>query len=1163
MSGRRITFKLALAAALVALALGLATSLIQTGLDFSREQRAQDALISRILEVAKPTAARAVVVIDANLAREVASGLLAYDFIRSAKITDDLGKVLASRSNGVPGKDDGWLVPLIPLLVPAAQEYAIPLLDDARTTGNEYAQPGSLKITVDTARLYAPFAHRVLSEIGLTVFQALIFAFVLMGLFHVLVTRPLISLAGSFDRIAPNEPGAFPLPISRSHRHDELGMAARAGNRLLSSIQQLLHERKRATQDLRAVTEAVSSVSGENILDDLAERMAKILKVDCVLIAKFADAGRSRMRTVTFFDNGRKAANFEYELAGSPCEHVVATEICLYNGNVPTEFPEDEGLKRLGITTYVGAPLFDSEENPIGLIVALNREPLKDAEPVIDFLHIFGVRAAAELERSSAEAKLRESEERLRAILDNATAVIYVKDMAGRFLLVNRQFEKLFNVTNEALSGKTDHDILPKDAADMVRKNDRKVLDRDVSIEFEEAIPQADGEHAYISIKFPLRGASGKPYAVCGISTDITARKRAERELTTQTRNLALAEQIANLGHWRLDLATRKIHFSDQMYRIRGMEVGTPITWETLRAGTHPDDWERIEEAHRKVIETKQGTELDRRIIRPDGNQRVLRTTTRVELGEDGEVVSIVGVSQDITQRKQADEALERAERRYRGIVENATDGIFQSNEEGRLIWANPALARMGGFETANELLAAVGDIGTDIFVDPNDRTKLHALLKESGSVNGFVAMGKRPATGETFWFDASVRAEHDANDRLILDGVIRDITEARRRDERARRVEKMQAIGQLTGGIAHDFNNLLGIMVGNLDMLQDEIGDDPKLGRPLATALRASLRGADLTKQLMRFARQSEEAAKPFNLNDVIREMDELLAKSVTNEVEIRTHLQEDLWHTEISRGDFEDSLINLAMNARDAMAQGGTLTIETENSIAAEGADLDLPPGEYVGISVSDNGTGMPADIVERAFEPFFTTKEAGKGTGLGLSMVYGFVRRSGGQIRITSEPGLGTTIRICLPRARCDLQRSLPTNTLKNELPRGDEVVLVVDDEPDLVQLARTMLEALGYTVITACGAQGALEELSNNPQIDVLFTDVVMPGGMGGLELAEAAQELRPDIKILLTTGFSDKINVRGPHADLMKSRVAKPYRAPDLAWRLRAVLDSPV
>ncbi|MCK5274935.1 MAG: response regulator, partial [Alphaproteobacteria bacterium] len=363
-------------------------------------------------------------------------------------------------------------------------------------------------------------------------------------------------------------------------------------------------------------------------------------------------------------------------------------------------------------------------------------------------------------------------------------------------------------------------------------------------------------------------------------------------------------------------------------------------------------------------------------------------------------------------------------------------------------------------------------------------------------------------------------------------------------------------------GGIAHDFNNLLGIIIANLDMLEEDIGDDRRLARPVKTALKAALRSADLTKRLSAFSRQSESKAKPVNLNEVIKGLDDLLARSLTAEIEIRTVLDDALWLTEISEGDFEDVVLNLALNGRDAMPEGGCLVIETTNTELEPTDDEAVDyGGQYVMFAISDNGCGMTEESREKIFDRFFTTKEVGEGSGLGLSMVYGFVARSRGRIQVESEPDQGTTIRIYLPRAQGSKKKSGTKQSRDKSLPRGSETLLIVDDEPDLLAATRESLQTLGYRVMVAENANEALRLLENNPDIDMLFTDVVMPGGMNGLELASDAMKQKPGLKVLVTTGFSKKIQRQDGYSRLLDSHLPKPYRRIDLARRIREVLDS--
>lgn len=402
---------------------------------------------------------------------------------------------------------------------------------------------------------------------------------------------------------------------------------------------------------------------------------------------------------------------------------------------------------------------------------------------------------------------------------------------------------------------------------------------------------------------------------------------------------------------------------------------------------------------------------------------------------------------------------------------------------------------------------------------------------------------------------------------RLIA--VFNEMFEERAHAEDAlRRSQKMEAIGNLTGGIAHDFNNMLGIVLGNLELAQLDSRVNTETRERLGNALLAAERGAELTKKLLGFARTRPGGTKLTLVNNVVSNIEKLITKSLTAEVYVEKHLADDLWLTDIDPAELEDALLNLALNARDAMPGGGTLAIETSNKVLDD-EYVRLNPGSHCGgfvmIAVSDTGTGMSQDIQEKVFEPFFTTKEKGKGTGLGLSMVYGFVQRSSGHIKLYSEPTSGTTFRIFLPRADGNIAQEENTTALDQDMPRGTETILVVDDEEALTDIAVTRLEGLGYHVLTAFNGRQALEILKDNTNIDLLFTDIIMPGELDGYRLALAAAELRPTVKILLTSGFTDKrerlVNGNAEFiAKLTKCLLSKPYNYTELAMAVRDTLD---
>jgi PAS domain S-box-containing protein len=391
-----------------------------------------------------------------------------------------------------------------------------------------------------------------------------------------------------------------------------------------------------------------------------------------------------------------------------------------------------------------------------------------------------------------------------------------------------------------------------------------------------------------------------------------------------------------------------------------------------------------------------------------------------------------------------------------------------------------------------------------------------------------------------------------------------RDMTERMRLESLLRQAQKMEAIGQLTGGVAHDFNNLLAVVIGSVELMLDQQGLKPATIEHARNALHAAEAGAELTRRLLAFARQQPLRPKVVSANGLIRNMTALLERILGQDIEIQFSGVPGLWPVFIDPANLESALANLAVNARDAMPDGGRLTIETANTTLDEEyarANPEAVPGEYVAVIVTDTGTGMAPEVLERIFEPFFTTKEGGKGTGLGLSMVFGFIKQSGGHIKAYSEPGHGTSMRLYLPRAQAaDRRVEAPAAPELALGPPGSACILVVEDSNTIRQVVLTQLARLGYTTLEADGPAAALKILDAGEQVDLLFTDIVMPGGMSGLVRAREARKRRPDLKILFTSGFP------GAHlaseegllnADAM---LGKPYRFHELAQKIRGALE---
>jgi PAS domain S-box-containing protein len=504
----------------------------------------------------------------------------------------------------------------------------------------------------------------------------------------------------------------------------------------------------------------------------------------------------------------------------------------------------------------------------------------------------------------------------------------------------------------------------------------------------------------------------------------------------------------------------------------------------------------------------------------------------------------------------------EASEELYRNIIDLVQEGIWM-HREGKFLFANPAAARLFGADGPEAL------IGRSVFsqLHPDDQPR----AKERSRIMTYDRVPVPATEMRLVGLDGRTRIVElkgipfVQGDDLLVITTGRDVTAQREAESRLQQAQKMDVVGQLTGGIAHDFNNLLTVVMGNLDFDSERLPAD--LRASVENALHAAERGAALTHRLLAFSRRQTLVAGPVDFNRLATSMEDLLRRALGEHVEIELRLDHALWTALADSGQVEDALLNLAVNARDAMPGGGKLTIETGNAHLDEdyaAHNTEVAPGDYAVLAVTDTGVGMAPEVLERVFEPFFTTKEVGKGTGLGLSMVYGFAKQSRGHVRIYSEVGHGTTVRLYLPR----LTGSDPTDrtalagaATPSPRPRGGETILVVEDDAQVRAFVLRELRELGYRVLEAEDGPRALRLLESDAAIDLLFTDVVMPGGMTGYQLAEAGRRSRPSLKTLFTSGYTESSVQRVNKLDPGIRLLSKPYRKHDLATRIRAALDA--
>lgn len=494
-------------------------------------------------------------------------------------------------------------------------------------------------------------------------------------------------------------------------------------------------------------------------------------------------------------------------------------------------------------------------------------------------------------------------------------------------------------------------------------------------------------------------------------------------------------------------------------------------------------------------------------------------------------------------------------------LLRSAVDAILTIDENGMIASANPAAERIFQYSLDELIDHNIKMLMPEPYQSEHDGYLEH--YRDTGQ-RQIIGLGRevigRRKDGSTFPLHLSV-SEFSADGERFFAGIIHDLS-ARKDAERAlHRAQKMESIGQLTGGVAHDFNNLLTVIVGNLELLDMNLEDESQR-EFVREAQEAADLGAKLTERLLAFARRTPLEPAIVNLNELILGLTDLLHRTLGETIDLSTVLSTELWMTRTDPGQIEAAIVNLAVNARDAMPRGGKLIVETRNTAIDEAyvaAETGLNPGDYVQLSVSDTGLGMPEDIRERVFEPFFTTKEIGHGTGLGLSMVYGFAKQSGGHITVYSEIGMGTTINLYLPRFDSDSDSSVQSEIEVEARPSAGELILVVEDDPRVRRLALIRLAELGYKTLEAANGPDALAILDGNSRIDLVFTDLIMPGGMSGYDLCEEISKRYPIIRVLLTSGYAEEL-VHGEKLTKENLKVLrKPYRQSDLARSIAGAL----
>jgi two-component system, cell cycle sensor histidine kinase and response regulator CckA len=674
-----------------------------------------------------------------------------------------------------------------------------------------------------------------------------------------------------------------------------------------------------------------------------------------------------------------------------------------------------------------------------------------------------------------------------------------------------------------------------------------------------------DGQviHTAITVKCQRRANGSVEYLVALVQ-DITARTRSEERLrAAEVRYRTLVECIPAMMYIAaLDATSSTIYVSPQVEALLGFSqaewMADPSRW-LQQLYPHDRDHMLATMARSQATDTPMRSEF--RMLTRAGQVIWFRDEAVVLRDEAGQPLFLQGVMIDITERKQAEESLRASEELYRLITENTGDLISVLDPDGKTLYASPSFQHLLGYDSA----ALLGTSRFDL-VHPDDLPSLRDAWGKLSSQRGIEAtLRYHHADGSWRWIEShATLVDRPGGDVVIA--VSHDITERKRLDAHVLQAQKMETVGNLAGGIAHDFNNMLSVIIGFVGSTQEQFAPDHPAQHDLKAVETAAWRAAKLTRQLMAFARKQVVEPQVLNLNTVMVELDHMLRRLIAEDIDLIFSPGPDLGQINADPGYIEQVITNLIVNARDAMPQGGRLTIATSNTTLDSTAIQQHPgasPGNYVLLAISDTGIGMSEETQARIFEPFFTTKEIGKGTGLGLAICYGIIQQAGGHILAASEVGQGTTFKIYLPRVYAPADMLLG-NVERPIAPMGTETVLLVEDEPLVRELASKLLYELGYTVLAAANGVEAVRVLqsASGQTIDLLITDVVMPQ-MGGAALAEQVWRVHPRIKVLFVSGYAtDAITQQGrltPGTHFL----AKPFTRAAFARKVRAVLDTEV
>jgi PAS domain S-box-containing protein len=751
---------------------------------------------------------------------------------------------------------------------------------------------------------------------------------------------------------------------------------------------------------------------------------------------------------------------------------------------------------------------------------------------------------------SKAMSKITESEKKYRDLVDNTPDIRYRADMEGKIVYVSPSVEKLAGFTaEEAVGMKLAEEVYVDPEARNILM--QRLKDKGAVEDFEAQLKRKDGSIWWASTNAHFyKDNKGKVLGVEGVTRDISDRKHVEMALIKSEERLKIAAKSSKMGFWEADLINKTVWWDENYSKLFGSRSKeTEKSWQWWAERIHPDDRERVLDSLNSAVNS-QASEwictygfLSQQELYIDILDR-----SSIERSPSGEAVRVVGAMMDISEIK-------RNEEKYKTTIESAIDGFWMLDTSGHFLEVNNAYAKMTGYTREELLSMSIPDM--EAAERPEEiKQRIEKIIRI-----GSDRFESRHRQKNGRMIDVEISATYTQSSGGLFFVFIRDITDRIQMEERLRQAQKMESIGSLAGGIAHDFNNLLFPILGMSEMLLEDLPENSLEHENAREIFHACKRAGDLVKQILAFSRQSEHKMTPVRIQNILKEVLKLSRSTIPTNIEIHEDIQQNCGLVMADATQVHQVAMNLITNAFHAVENtNGIIDIKLIELALAKG-DLpgsDLRPGQYVRLSVSDNGVGIPQHIISKIFEPYFTTKKLGKGTGLGLAVAYGIVKEHKGEIKVYSEDGKGTAFHVYLPMMKKILEKDEKKQS--DEMPIGTERILLVDDEISVAKLEGQMLSRLGYQVTVETASQDALNTFKTNPDaFDLVLSDMAMPD-MTGDQLAEKILSVRPETPIIICTGFSERINKEKTDHIGVKGLLMKPVVKSDLAQMIRNVLD---